>query len=181
MDKQEKKLLLKLARKVLENHFEGKNFELEEMPPVFKEKRGVFVSLHINEALRGCIGYIEPIKTIYDGVKENALNAAFRDPRFLPLSENEQKEIKIEISVLSKPEKLDFLDSQGLLEKLRPGVDGVILAKGSRQATFLPQVWEMLPNKIVFLEQLSIKAGLKKDGWKEAEIFIYQAEVFDER
>lgn len=180
MKEEEKKLLLKLARGVLERYFSGKGFELGERPELFKEKRGVFVSLHLDGELKGCIGYIHPIKSIYNGVKENALNAALRDPRFAPLSKGELKRVKIEISVLSKPVKLEFSSADELLRKLRNEVDGVILQKGGRQATFLPQVWEQIPDKVIFLEQLSLKAGLGRGGWRESEVYIYQAEVFGE-
>jgi len=179
MEEENKRRLLKLARKVIEHYFKGEDFDLEKIPEELKEKRGVFVSLHEEGELRGCIGYIEPIKTIYEGVKENALRAAFKDPRFLPLTEEELGKVKIEISLLSKPKKIKFSSPQELLERLKPG-EGVILKKGDFQATFLPQVWEMIPNKVIFLEQLSLKAGLRRESWKEAEIFVYQAEVFEE-
>ena len=180
MDSRQKKLLLKLARKVLENRYNGKEYDLPEIPEAFNDKRGVFVTLQEDGELRGCIGCIEPVKSIYDGVKENALHSAFSDPRFPPLDEEELGRVKIEISILSRPEQLKFSGSAELLKKLKPSIDGVILKKGLSSATFLPQVWEQLPDKVMFLEQLSMKAGMGKDSWKSAEILTYKAEVFGE-
>lgn len=179
MDPQNKKLLLNLARKTLETHFQNKKFYLTEIPPEFQQKGGVFVTLHKERELRGCIGYIFPVKSIYEGVKENVLNAAFQDPRFYPLKKEELPELKIEISILTPPQKLAFLFPEELLKKLTKK-EGVILEKNSRQSTFLPQVWEQLPEKVGFLEHLSLKAGLSKDAWKTANIFIYFAEAFSE-
>lgn len=180
VNKAHQKLLLTLARKTIENYFQKKDFDLEKIPEEFKEKRGVFVTLHEKGELRGCIGYIFSFKPLYQGIKENALNAAFHDPRFPLLQKEELKNIEIEISLLTPPKKLEFKDEKNLLNKLKLNIDGVILQKSGRQSTFLPQVWEQLPNKTEFLEHLSLKAGLSKDAWKTAEILTYQAEVFHE-
>lgn len=180
MNKKLQTKLLKLARNTLQSKFVGKSYDLNQIPTEFQEKRGVFVTLHKHGELRGCIGYIHPIKPLYDGVKENALNAAFHDPRFPPLQKEELKEIKLEISVLTPPKKLEYKNEVDLLKKLRPEIDGVILEKNGRQATFLPQVWEQLPDKKEFLQQLCMKAGLSSDAWKTAVIHTYQAEVFSE-
>lgn len=181
MNTSTQKSLLKLARKVLGNHFLKKDYTLDPLPAELKEKRGVFVTLHKKGQLRGCIGYILPLKSIYDGVKENALNAAFHDPRFKPLAKEELSEIDLEISILTPPQKLDFLNPNELIRKLRPKIDGVILEKNGHQATFLPQVWEDLSDPFDFLQQLSWKAGLSIDAWKTATIYTYQAEVFGEK
>ncbi len=179
MNKQNQKLLLQLARKTIENHFQKRDYDLEKIPAEFQEKRGVFVTLHLDGQLRGCIGNIEPIKSIYEGVKENALNAAFHDPRFSKLTEGELKKVHLEISVLTPPRKLEYRSSEELLSKLT-GKEGVILEKNHHRATFLPQVWEDLPDKEEFLGHLSLKAGLNPEVWKEAKIYVYQAEVFGE-
>jgi len=179
MNKQNQKLLLQLARKTIENHFKRKNYDLESIPAEFKEKMGVFVTLHENRQLKGCIGNIEPIKSLYEGVKENALNAAFHDPRFSKLTEGELKKVHLEISVLTSPRKLEYRSPEELLSKLT-GKEGVILEKNHRRATFLPQVWEELSDKKKFLEHLSLKAGLNPEAWKEAKIYVYYAEVFEE-
>ncbi len=175
------KELLKLARKTIESKFHSTSFDLKTIPLEFKQKRGVFVTLHKHGELRGCIGYIMPIKSIYDGVKENALNAAFKDPRFKPLTENELADIDIEISILTVPKKLEYTSPVDLVKKLHPKIDGVILEKKGHSATFLPQVWEELPDHFEFLEHLTWKAGLPPHSWETAEIYVYQAEVIKEK
>lgn len=173
------KELLKLARNILESYFQHKDFDLKEISEKFKEKRGVFVTLHKNGELRGCIGYIYPIKSVYESVKENTLNAAFHDPRFSPLKKEELKDIKIEISILSPPELLKYSSAKDLLKKLTKK-EGVVLEKDGRKSTFLPQVWEEIPDKEEFLAHLSLKAGLAPDAWKEAKIYTYFVEVVEE-
>jgi len=172
--------LLKLAREVITAKFEKKDYHLEFIHSQMKEKRGVFVTLTKKGELRGCIGFIQPIKSVYDSVKENALNAAFHDPRFKPLQKEELKEIKIEISVLTLPTKVEFKEPKELLQKLTSH-PGVILEKSGHQATFLPQVWQELPDPSEFLEHLSWKAGLTTEAWKSAHISIYTVEKFEEK
>ena len=181
IDDKNKKLLLDIARKSIISKLNNEKFELKNIPSSLKEKRGVFVTLEKNNELRGCIGYIQPIKSIIDSVKENAVNAAFKDTRFPPLTEDELNDIKIEISILSLPEKLEFKDSDELLEKLNSDM-GVILKRGFSSSTFLPQVWEQLPDKKDFLSHLSVKAGLPFDAWKDEdiEIEVYYADKFGE-
>ena len=148
----------------------------------FLEKRGTFVTLTIDDCLRGCIGNIIPQESLIDGVKANAINAAFRDPRFKPLSEREWEKVKIEVSILTDPKPLDYSDKEDLLQKLRPGTDGVILKKSHNQATFLPQVWEQLPGIEDFLTHLCLKAGLDGDEWEKGklEVLTYQVQAFKE-
>jgi AmmeMemoRadiSam system protein A len=122
---------------------------------------------------------LEARQELWKDVVENAVNAGFSDFRFFPLNKSELKKIKIEVSVLTEPKKLEFKNEKELLEKLNKSM-GVILKKGFYTSTFLPQVWEELPNKIEFLEHLSLKAGLNKDAWKNAEIFYYNVEIFRE-
>lgn len=133
---------------------------------------GCFVTLHKAGNLRGCIGTIEAKRSLVDGVKENALNAAFKDPRFPPLEASELSQIDIEISVLSVPELLQYEGVDDLLKKLKPGVHGVIIAKNWHSATFLPQVWQQLPQKRTFLGNLCMKAGLGRDCWKEGDLSV---------
>lgn len=148
----------------------------------FFEKRGTFVTLTIDDCLRGCIGNITPKESLIEGVKANAINAAFCDPRFRPLSEPEWEKVKIEVSILTDPKPLDYSDKEDLLEKLRPGTDGVILKKAHNQSTFLPQVWEQLPEKEDFLTHLCLKAGLDDDEWEKGnlEVLTYQVQAFKE-
>ncbi len=173
--------LLKLAREVIKAKFLNQNYDLEFISREFKEKRGVFVTLTKKKELRGCIGFIEPIKSIYDSVKENALNAAFHDPRFKPLQKEELSEVKIEISILSKPVKVEFKEPYELLKKIKPRHHGVILEKSGHHATFLPQVWEQISDPIEFLQQLGWKSGLTTEAWRSADISVYTVEKFEEK
>lgn len=151
-----------------------------ELSEPFREHRGCFVTLTKNKQLRGCIGYIEPIRPLYQAIIENARNAALYDHRFSPVRADEVDSLVIEISVLSKPVPLTFKNPDELLRLLRPGIDGVILTNGSHQSTFLPQVWEQLPDKIQFLEHLSSKGGQSRDGWKTSVVKVYSVEHFSE-
>jgi MEMO1 family protein len=174
-------LLLSMARGSLEAAVRNTPYTpLKNLPSDFLEMRGCFVTLKKGGVLRGCIGYIEPIKPLYQAVIENARNAALSDPRFPPVNSSELSAIKIELSLLTPPAPLRFRSPDDLLQKLAPGCDGVILRKGNQQSTYLPQVWEQLPDKVVFLEQLAIKAGMPRDGWKSAEVLTYQALHFEE-
>jgi AmmeMemoRadiSam system protein B/AmmeMemoRadiSam system protein A len=195
----DKKALLALARKVISNTLNDRNDRdgadspslldnkgdgplTENFSPYVREKRGCFVTLHKNGQLRGCIGTIVPEERLCDCVKENALNAAFRDPRFSPLSRKELDQVVIEISVLTMPREIHFSSAEDLKRQLRPGLDGVILSQGWHRATYLPQVWEQLPNKEDFLENLCQKASLHRNAWKDPKIKVevYQAIVFSE-
>jgi AmmeMemoRadiSam system protein A len=185
LTEEEGKHLLSVARKTIEEALTQKG-EKEPLDllysPKFSEKRGTFVTLTIDGSLRGCIGHIIPQESLLDGVRINAINAAFRDPRFRPLSKNEFEKTKIEISVLTTPKALSYSDANDLLMKLRPGIDGVIIKKGYHQATFLPQVWEQLPDKKSFLTHLCLKAGLDGDIWKDEklDVSVYQVQAFEE-
>ena len=146
------------------------------------QKRGVFVSLHKQGLLRGCIGTIEPISTIKDAVNENAVFAALKDSRFSPVSRKELDQIDIEVSVLTQPVSLEYKDPDDLLSRLVPHQDGVVLQKGYRKATFLPQVWAQLPSAQAFLSHLCLKAGLNADAWEKEQltISVYQVQSFSE-
>ena len=179
------KYLLSVARKTIEKSLsggEGVEKTDENLSPIYKEKRGTFVTLTIGGNLRGCIGHIVAQETLIEGIKVNALNAAFRDPRFNPVGKNEWDRVKIEVSILTDPKPLSYSGAEDLLKKLRPGIDGVILKKGYRQATFLPQVWEQLPEKEDFLNHLCLKAGFDGNAWKKGdfEVSTYQVQAFEE-
>lgn len=181
----EGKYLLDVARKTIQQELfkdETKPNQSELTSPKFSEKRGTFVTLTTNGDLRGCIGHIIPQESLLEGIKENAINAAFRDPRFNPLSKKEWEKVKIEISILTAPTPLEYSDADDLLKKIRPNVDGVIIKKSFYQATFLPQVWEQLPDKKEFFTHLCLKAGLDSDEWKKGklEVSIYQVQAFEE-
>ena len=149
---------------------------------VFAVHRGIFVTLTLDGKLRGCIGNIEPVRSLAEGVLHNAEAAAFQDSRFAPLTAEEFARIHISISILSRAEPLQFEDPLQLYDLLRVGVDGVILSCGGRSATFLPQVWEQLPDVEQFLRHLSVKAGLAADDWKSEDVAIatYQVQSFSE-
>ncbi len=179
------KYLVALARRTIECAFsDQKDSEKadEDTPSIYDEKRGTFVTLTVGGNLRGCIGHIIPQESLIEGIKINAINAAFRDPRFRRLTEEELEKIHVEISILTEPKPLSYSDGNDLLKKLRIDVDGVIIKKGHRQATFLPQVWEQLPRKEDFLSHLCLKAGLSGDAWKmgDLEVSIYHVQAFEE-
>ncbi len=145
-------------------------------------RRGTFVTLKIRGRLRGCIGNIAATGSIVDSVRQNAVNAAFRDPRFSPLTAAEFDDVDIEVSILTEPKPLAFSDAGDLLSKLRPETDGVIIRRGGAGATFLPQVWEQLPKPEEFLSHLCLKAGMSADAWKRPglEVLTYQVQYFEE-
>ncbi len=173
-------MLLKMARASISEKlgFSSKPMEKKGQDSAFLEKKqGLFVTLHKKGRLRGCIGNIEPVKTLKDGIVENAVFAAFRDTRFSPLAPEELDLIDIEVSLLSRPQKLAFKDSLELLSLLVPGKDGVIIEKDGSRATFLPQVWEQLTGCEEFLSHLCTKAGLSPTAWKEKGIIVYTYDV----
>ncbi|MFA5993308.1 MAG: AmmeMemoRadiSam system protein A [Candidatus Pacearchaeota archaeon] len=175
--------LTQIARKTIELSFKGKTLELDKQTKEeYKEKRACFVTLtnKSNNDLRGCIGSLIARQELWKDVQENALNAAFRDPRFTPLSESELDKIKLEVSILSPSKKLEYKDEKDLLNKINHKM-GLVLKKGFYSATFLPQVWSQLPEKIEFLQHLSLKAGLNKDAWKTADIFYYTVKIEEEK
>jgi len=146
------------------------------------KKMGVFVTLHHRGELRGCIGTLKPVSSLAKEVVENARHAAFHDPRFPPLTQKEFSEITMDISVLTSPSAMDYTGPEDLKKKLKPGIHGVILEKNGAKATFLPQVWDQLPEPDIFLEHLCRKAGLSSHAWKDSDIVIqtYTAHSFKE-
>jgi len=185
LTEEEGRYLLSVARKTIEQKISNLEAQVEFDSfdsNKFSEKRGTFVTLTIDDGLRGCIGNIIPQESLLDGVKANAINAAFCDPRFRPLSGKEWEKVKIEISILTDPKPLDYSNRKDLLEKMRQGTDGVILKKGYNQSTFLPQVWEQLPDKKEFLTHLCLKAGLDGHEWEKEklEVLTYQVQAFEE-
>ena len=185
LTEEEGKHLVETARKTIQEAlFNEKEKSAQETSTSskFLERRGTFVTLTLNGALRGCIGHIIPQESLIEGVRVNAMNAAFRDPRFRPLSKPEFEKIKVEVSILTAPKPLPYTDANDLLAKLRPGIDGLIVRQGYHQATFLPQVWEQLPGKKDFLSHLCLKAGLAGDAWLHdpLEVHTYQVQAFEE-
>ncbi len=159
-------LLLKLARDAIGAQL-GYLTTPAPVAPWLQEPGAVFVTLTQNGNLRGCIGSLEAHRPLGEDVRQNAVAAAFRDPRFSPLSADEFNATRVEVSLLSAAEPMDFTDEADALAQLRPGVDGVILEYGLHRGTFLPQVWEQLPDKQQFMAQLKRKAGLPADFWAD--------------
>ncbi|MBW2964130.1 AmmeMemoRadiSam system protein B [Candidatus Woesearchaeota archaeon] len=183
VNSKEQQLLLKLARDVVETWVSEKklpNMDSLELTDTLKEQRGCFVTLNEHGSLRGCIGHILPQAPLYKCVIENAINAATADPRFNPVQPSEFGDIEIDVSVLTLPQDIEYSSEADLLSKLRPDVDGVVLRSGFRSSTFLPQVWEQIPDKTYFMESLCQKQGSAKDCWKTAKVSVYQAQVFSE-
>jgi AmmeMemoRadiSam system protein A len=177
LTKNEREALLEMAMKAMLVYPKQYAPDEKSLTAVMKEKRGVFVSLHSGKELRGCVGYIVPIKQLYQAVIDNAVNAAYRDTRFAQATKEELKRMTIEISVLTVPKEVAFSSPEDLLKKL-DNSKGVILEKGPYGATFLPQVWEELPDKKEFLANLCMKAGLMPDEWKTCKVSFYAVECF---
>ena len=148
-----------------------------------KKNNGTFVTLNLDENLRGCIGQIQTTQSLERTVKDNAYSSAFRDSRFAPLTNKEFNLINIEISILSEPVKLTYTNVDDLLNKIKKDEHGLIIHKGSRSATFLPQVWEDIATKQEFLQHLCMKAGLNYDEWKKntLDVYTYTVEHFNEK
>jgi AmmeMemoRadiSam system protein A len=140
------------------------------------------VTLTSRGYLRGCVGALEAYQSLAEDVCEHAVAAAFQDYRFPPVQARELKDIEIEISYLTQPEPLKYENPDALPKLLRPNIDGVVLRDGGRRATFLPQVWEKIPNPEEFLEELCMKMGAPADLWrrKRLNVMIYQVEEFHE-
>jgi AmmeMemoRadiSam system protein A len=182
-------VLVKLARATLKAQFGQKtahdptaDIASSLSDPDLQRCSGIFVTLKIGRYLRGCIGSLTGREPLIEGVRTFSLHAAFKDPRFNPLAESELDKIRIEVSVLTEPQPLTYRDADDLMAKLRPRVDGVTISKGYHSATFLPQVWEQLPDPVGFLSQLCLKAGLAADAWRTAALSVetYQVQHFEE-
>ena len=182
----EKQTLLRLAREALEYAVHEKllpPLKQSVLTPALRSDGASFVTLTVRGNLRGCIGALEPYQSLVDDVREHAVAAALNDYRFSPVTASELDEIEIEVSRLTIPEPLDYSDADDLVAKLRPGVDGVILKDGHyHRATFLPQVWEKIPDKAEFLDNLCYKMSSPPDTWrkKKLDVLIYQVEEFHE-
>lgn len=176
-------VLVKLARATIAGRL-GLDVDIPETDdPAFDERRATFVTLKIENQLRGCIGNLQPVSSLKKGVCDNSINAAFNDYRFSPLKSQEFSQIDIDVSVLTPPETLEYKDAEDLIKKLRPGIDGVIIRESGHSATFLPQVWEQLPEVEQFLSHLCHKAGLSPQAWQKGtlEVEVYQTQSFGEQ
>jgi AmmeMemoRadiSam system protein A len=182
---EEKQTLLKIARQSLEagvRRLTLSNLDLAALPPTLRAEGASFVTLTVHGDLRGCIGALEPYQSLAEDVREHAVAAALEDYRFPQVQENELAEIQIEVSRLTIPVPLDYKNAGDLIAKIRPCVDGVILRDGFRRATFLPQVWDKIPDTAAFLANLCYKMGAMPDTWKRKhlDVLVYQVEEFHE-
>lgn len=182
---EEKEILLALARQALTEGVNGvqlQPLDLDELTETLRKPGATFVTLTKKGELRGCVGALEAYQPLAEDVREHVLAAALQDYRFPPVLPEEVPELKIEISYLTPPRPLEYKDGYDLLERLRPDVDGVILRDGPRRATFLPQVWEKLPDPAQFLDHLCSKMGTEASLWryKKLKVYTYQVEEFHE-
>ena len=182
---EEQTILLRLAREALERGVRGEELpplEMSSLPPRLREEGSSFVTLTFHGQLRGCIGSLEPYQALAEDVREHAVAAALKDPRFPPVSEAELDGIPLEVSRLTRPLPLEYKDANDLLSRLHPFADGVILRDDFHRATFLPQVWEKIPDRADFLSNLCYKMGANPDLWrvKHLEVLTYNVEEFHE-
>jgi len=181
-----KSLLLSIARKNIVATIDGKNLreilKEQRLPEVLQEKGAVFVTLTKDRILRGCVGSLEAYQPLLDDVLDNSFNAAFKDSRFAKIVKDEMKDIKIEISLLSNRQEIDYYTFADLKKKIKSKVHGVYLTYDRHSATFLPQVWDELVSHETFFVQLAQKAGLAPDFvfHNHPKIEVYTVEKFKE-
>ena len=182
----EQKTLLDLARQSIRLAAQGKplpRIHPEDYPESLREQGASFVTLMEGGELRGCVGALEAYQSLVEDVRENAVAAALNDYRFSPVQPEEVDFLHIEISRLTPLVPLDYSDCEDLLRKLRPGVDGVMIRSGAyARATFLPQVWEKLPDPNQFMNHLCLKMGAPEGLWRRQhlDIYVYQVEEFQD-
>jgi AmmeMemoRadiSam system protein A len=178
----EQEVLLRIAYQSIRSGFETRQpavIDADSYPARLSARRASFVTLHAGEKLRGCIGTLEPHVSLAEDVSLNAYAAAFRDARFKPLQADELSTLSLQISVLGTPEMIDFDSEASLLARVRPGIDGLILQEHAFRSTFLPSVWESLPEPERFIGHLKLKAGLAADYWSATiRVWRYTTESF---
>jgi uncharacterized protein len=178
---------VRLARRTLDAHVRGEALKSEELPRLFSEPRGVFVTLNLagkgQEALRGCIGFPYPTYPLGRAIREATVAAASEDPRFPPVGPGELNAILVEVSILTLPEELKAPDRTELSSKVRVGVDGLIVSDSLTSGLLLPQVaTEFGFDSAEFLSQTCLKAGLPPDAWLTTgtRVFAFQADIYAE-
>lgn len=184
---EEQQLLLRMAREAIERGVNGeKLYPLNEeaLSSQLRQKGSSFITLTVRGELRGCIGALDAYQSLAEDVREHAVAAALKDPRFSAVRKDELSGIQIEVSRLTRPVPLDYKDANDLLSKLRPHVDGVILRDKAtgRRGTFLPQVWEKISDPAEFLNNLCFKMGMSENAWRSRhlEVHTYEVEEFHE-
>ncbi|ANB02031.1 AmmeMemoRadiSam system protein A [Ectothiorhodospira sp. BSL-9] len=181
LDAMEHRLLFQVARRALGGAQPEDCTPRETLSERLVAPAATFVTLHHQAALRGCIGSLEAQRPLVEDVAHNAWAAAFRDPRFPPLPASQADEIHLSISILGPAELLQVEGEAELLQTLRPGVDGVILHDGPHRSTFLPAVWEQLPDPVTFMAALRQKAGLPQRHWSNSlRLWRYTVAVLEE-
>ena len=175
--------LIKLARRSVQDTFSRTKTADDRLRERYKVKQGTFVTLNKHDDLRGCIGFVLPYKSLYEAVIHCAKAAAFEDPRFPPVRQDELKDITIDVSILTVPHEIKVDERDELLERIKIGRDGLIIRKGMYSGLLLPQVFvEYNANPKKALEMLCQKAGLATDAWRSPDAVIesFQAQVFKE-
>lgn len=184
LDADQRRLLLRIARDSLEyglRHGRPGYPEPGSLPDNLCQPAACFVTLHKRGRLRGCIGSLEASEPLARAVAGSAFAAGFQDPRFPPLSAEELMQLDLEISILSPMQELAVSSEQDLLERLRPGIDGLLLEEGRRHAVYLPSVWSQLPEPATFVEQLKLKGGWPAEYWSEnMRVSCFQTETMEE-
>ncbi|MBL4621920.1 MAG: AmmeMemoRadiSam system protein A [Immundisolibacteraceae bacterium] len=179
---EQRQILLKLAAESVDvgvNQGHHLSIEITDYPQALQVQLACFVTLHLNGKLRGCIGSLAPQKPLAEAVIDAAYNAALADSRFAAVEQQDASKLKIDISVLSLPETLTVTSESELLTKIRPGIDGLTLSEGLHQATFLPSVWQQLPQPAEFVKQLKLKAGFASDYWSnQIQVSRYTTDYF---
>lgn len=180
LDAAARRALLKAARASIEQSLLSGSralFAQADFAPPLVAWRSTFVTLMIRERLRGCCGRLEPERPLIEDVWHNAYAAGFEDPRFDPLAAHELSSLQIEVSILSPLERLDVRSHEELLAALVPGRHGLVLAAGGERVTFIPHVWEGIPDAVTFVRELRRKAGWPDEGWQaDLEAWRFEAE-----
>jgi len=180
MNEEQKNILLGLAKQSIRyglDHGQLMTFDSTQYPVALNQKQAAFVTLKKQGVLRGCIGSLIAQRPLIDDVVHRAYSAAFEDPRFPKLEDVEWPQIDVSISVLSEPHLMQFDSEAHFLTQLQPGRDGIILVEGQKQSTFLPSVWQEIPEPEMFISRLKMKAGLPSNYWSETiKAYVYHAE-----
>ena len=175
-------ILLEIARRSIDEGLHGRgplSPDERKFPPQLRVPRATFTTLRIKGALRGCVGTTEAVRSLVASVADSAYAAAFRDSRFPRLAGTEMQGLDIHISVLSPLEPLDCASEEELVAALRPGIDGLTIREAGRGASYLPAVWESLPEARRFVRELKLKAGMGEDHWSDSlRVWRFSAEEF---
>lgn len=167
---QQQKILRQVARESIRTGLEAYHpleIDLNDYPEKLQITRASFVTLNLNHQLRGCIGTLSAYRPLVEDIAHNAYAAAFSDPRFGALSEAEFPHLEVHISILSETSAIEFSSEQDLLQQIKPDIDGLVLEAEGMRGTFLPSVWEQLPDRKQFLAHLKQKAGLPANYWSD--------------